>query len=76
MRLLTEVQECISLVDKKLSHFVEALLVSNKTLCGMSQIKYMFSHLILFKLNAQFQSVIWKVHTSNSESIFIFLSSL
>jgi hypothetical protein len=43
MRLLTEVQECISLMDKKLSHFVEALLVSNRILCGISQIKCVFT---------------------------------
>jgi hypothetical protein len=30
MRLLTEVQECVSLMDKELNHFVEALLVSYK----------------------------------------------
>jgi hypothetical protein len=32
MQLLTEVQECISLMDKELNHFVEALLVSAKQL--------------------------------------------
>jgi hypothetical protein len=32
MQLLTEVQECIALMDKKLSHFVEALLVSTEKL--------------------------------------------
>jgi len=32
MQLLTELQECISLMDKKLSHFVEALLVSSDKL--------------------------------------------
>lgn len=32
MQLLTEIQECIALMDKKLSHFVEALLVSTEKL--------------------------------------------
>jgi hypothetical protein len=32
MQLLTEVQECISLMDKELNHFVEALLVSAEKL--------------------------------------------
>jgi hypothetical protein len=36
MRLLTEAQECVSLMDKNLSHFVEAVLVSNRTLCRLS----------------------------------------
>jgi len=32
MQLLKEVQECISLMDMKLCHFVEALLVSSEKL--------------------------------------------
>lgn len=48
MRLLTEVQDCISLMDKKLRHFVEALLVSNKMWNESSQ--YVF----LYLLNVQF----------------------
>jgi hypothetical protein len=43
VQLLTEVQECISLVDRKLSHFVEALLVGSIHLCIMSQIKFCFT---------------------------------
>ncbi|KDR09373.1 hypothetical protein L798_00940, partial [Zootermopsis nevadensis] len=48
MRLLTEVQDCISLMDKKLRHFVEALLVSNKTWNESSQ------YVLLYLLNVQF----------------------
>jgi len=42
MKILTEVQECISLMDKKLIHFVEALLVSTEKLNGT--LSYLWGH--------------------------------
>jgi hypothetical protein len=52
MQLLTEVQQCMSLMDKKLSHFVEALLVSiemlNQTLSCFWDLKGSGVHYVQF----------------------------
>jgi hypothetical protein len=44
MQLITEVQECISIMDKELNHFVEALLVSAKKLNTVSLLNVYVSY--------------------------------
>jgi hypothetical protein len=59
MQLLTEVQECISLMDKELNHFVEALLVSAKKLNQTLFHVYVFTLIVcIVPLSHN-----WKVHS-------------
>jgi hypothetical protein len=56
MQLLTEAQECISLMDKELNHFVEALLVSAKKL-------NIVPFLNVYVMCIMLLSPIWKMHS-------------